>query len=107
MQELWACDNFNLIFSCDGLGSISDLLVIKFQTEAGVTTPLMNHVDDIDLLLRTSWIGSYGDWNYFYKLEDLNIWLIMLIYVAKSIQMAFLTDWLSTFMLCFIRNETK
>ena len=94
-----------LLLGWDGLGLVSYLLVIYYQSRksynAGIITALRNRLGDVALLFRIAWIVNCRDWNYIYYLNNfssLNINVISRVLIAfeaitKSAQIPF-SAWL-------------
>lgn len=90
-----------ILLGWDGLGLSSYLLVIYYgNTKAynsGIVTALTNRLGDALILLRIGFILVYGNWNmYFYRGEEINYLLILVLILAactKSAQIPF-SAWL-------------
>nr|YP_010578805.1 NADH dehydrogenase subunit 5 [Sternaspis sendalli]UZP47205.1 NADH dehydrogenase subunit 5 [Sternaspis sendalli] len=90
-----------LLLGWDGLGLMSFLLVIYYQTpkalSAGMITALMNRIGDIALLLSISWLFSQGHWIHLSfsgsPLQTMIILSIMVAGMTKSAQIPF-SSWL-------------
>nr|YP_010580926.1 NADH dehydrogenase subunit 5 [Sternaspis chinensis]UZT27137.1 NADH dehydrogenase subunit 5 [Sternaspis chinensis] len=90
-----------LLLGWDGLGLMSFLLVIYYQTpkalSAGMITALMNRVGDVALLLSIAWLFSQGHWIHLSfsdsPLQTTIILSIMIAGMTKSAQIPF-SSWL-------------
>nr|UZT27124.1 NADH dehydrogenase subunit 5 [Sternaspis buzhinskajae] len=90
-----------LLLGWDGLGLMSFLLVIYYQTpkalSAGMITALMNRIGDVALLLSIAWLFSQGHWIHLSfsdsPLQTMIILSIMIAGMTKSAQIPF-SSWL-------------
>lgn len=94
-----------ILLGWDGLGLVSYLLIIYFQNvksfNAGILTALRNRIGDVAILLRIAWILNFGDWNFYFIFNFLNLEidfilirrLILLAAITKRAQIPF-SAWL-------------
>ena len=89
-----------VLLGWDGLGITSYLLVIYYGNSkaynSGMVTAITNRLGDAFLLVRIAYLVIYGNWNFIFYSNNLNLlvtWLIMLTATTKSAQIPF-SAWL-------------
>nr|YP_009942423.1 NADH dehydrogenase subunit 5 [Anax parthenope]QOC71592.1 NADH dehydrogenase subunit 5 [Anax parthenope] len=95
----------SILLGWDGLGLISYLLVIYYQSfksyGAGMLTVLSNRLGDVAFLMSIAWMLNYGSWNYYFYVDFLfdsveaQVISFLMIFAAmtKSAQIPF-SSWL-------------
>nr|QSV12561.1 NADH dehydrogenase subunit 5 [Dolichoris vasculosae] len=89
----------SIIIGWDGLGLISYLLVIYYNTyssyNSGMLTVLMNRVGDVLILMSIEMMLTYGSWNFmnFINMNYLILIMVMIATFTKSAQFPF-SAWL-------------